>query len=234
MMRKINDPNQLSLEFPDGINQKNENKNEVNNTQMNNEVDIESEKQEILEIKQDDLVSSEKKQKEILENINNSYTGMTYEERCEDIDYLPGRFTYKNDKKDKEWEEKEKNRIFDNGAVFKMRDIINSFRENIYSDVAFNGNFNEKEDARDFGKIKAKVEEFKRRDKISQANNLNRDMGVLRRISNLKNMLDNLDHQKFIDYIDDLKSANKNTCNIIVESNQYSELMEIINNYRKK
>lgn len=137
-------------------------------------------------------------------------------------------------KRDLLWEEKEKNRIFDQGAMSAMRVIINSFKVIVVSDLSFNGNFSEKSDASDFEKIRSKVLEYTRRGDNERVNNLNRGMGVLRRVNNMSKMLDNLDHQKFIDYFDKLNNTNKNTCNVIVQSKQYDELLEIINNYRQK
>ena len=158
----------------------------------------------------------------------------TQEEKDDDNIGIYKAYEHKNNKKDKEWLEKEKNRIFDQGAMSAMRIIIGSFKDIIVIDIAFNANFSEKSDANDFEKIKNKAQEHSRRGDSVTANNLNRGMGVLRRISKIKKMLDNLEHQKLIDYIDDLKNTNKNTCNVIVQSKQYDELMTIINNYRKK
>jgi hypothetical protein len=114
-----------------------------------------------------------------------------------------------------------------------MRGIINDFKDGIVSDIAFNGDFSNKSDALNFDKIKSRAKEHLLRGNKERANSLNRGMGVLRRISNIKKMLEDLKHQKFIDYIDNLKTAEGVTCDIIVKSKQYDQLMDIIRQNRR-
>ena len=216
MRRIIEDPNQLNIEFP-----------EENKTLTND-------KPEALDVEKDkeiDLNESQKAQEEARSNIYSSLDATEYEREDPGAMYKVSE-QYKEDK-NKEWEEKEKGRIFDNATMSVMRGIINDFKDGIVSDIAFNGDFSNKSDALDFDKIKSRAKEYLLRGNKERANSLNRGMGVLRRISNIKKMLEDLKHQKFIDYIDNLKTDKGVTCDIIVQSKQYDQLMDIIRQNRR-
>ena len=216
MRRIIEDPNQLNIEFPE------ENKMVADN------------KPEALDVEKDkeiDLNESQKAQEEARSNIYSSLDATEYEREDPGAMYKVSE-QYKEDK-NKEWEKKEKGRIFDNATMSVMRGIINDFKDGIVSDIAFNGDFSNKCDALDFDKIKSRAKEYLLRGNKERANSLNRGMGVLRRISNIKKMLEDLKHQKFIDYIDNLKTDKGVTCDIIVQSKQYDQLMDIIRQNRR-
>lgn len=216
MRRIIEDPNQLNIEFPE------ENKMVADN------------KPEALDVEKDkeiDLNESQKAQEEARSNIYSSLDATEYEREDPGAMYKVSE-QYKEDK-NKEWKEKEKGRIFDNATMSVMRGIINDFKDGIVSDIAFNGDFSNKSDALDFDKIKSRAKEHLLRGNKERANSLNRGMGVLRRISNIKKMLEDLKHQKFIDYIDNLKTDKGVTCDIIVQSKQYDQLMDIIRQNRR-
>lgn len=216
MRRIIEDPNQLNIEFPE------ENKEVVND------------KPEAFDVEKDkeiDLNESQKAQEEARSNIYSSLDATEYEREDPGAMYKVSE-QYKEDK-NKEWEKKEKGRIFDNATMSVMRGIINDFKDGIVSDIAFNGDFSNKSDALDFDKIKSRAKEYLLRGNKERANSLNRGMGVLRRISNIKKMLEDLKHQKFIDYIDNLKTDKGVTCDIIVQSKQYDQLMDIIRQNRR-
>lgn len=216
MKRITEDPNQLNIEFPE------EGKTVVNNEPESFDVTLD---------KENDLKESQKAQEEALNNIRTFPVETEYER--EDPGEMYKISEHYRENKNKEWEEKEKGRIFDNTTMAVMRGIINNFKDGIISDIAFNGDFYNKDDAYDFDKIKSKVEEYLRRGNKEQANNLNRGMGVLRRISNIKKMLEDLEHQRFINYINSLKTENKPTCDIIVKSKQYDDLIDIIRQNRR-
>lgn len=226
MRKKIYDPNQLNIEFPEeNIDKKEENISK----NIENIENIEKDNLEAFAIAQDkelDLIASQKAQEEALNNINTFPVETEYERDDPGEIYKISERYYDN--KNKERKEKEKGRIFDDASMAIIRGTINDFREKVISDIAFNGNFSDKNDASDFDKIKQKVNEYLRYGREERANKLNQGMGVLRRVSNIKKMLQDFKHQKFIDYMDNLKTDKGVTCSLIVNSKEYDEIMDII------
>jgi len=225
-MRKIiKDPNQLNIEFPEeSAGQKRDDIIKDNN----------SEPFDVAQEKELDLIESQKAQEEALNNIRVSFPARTQEEKDDDLSYVLAHNKKVVSKKDAEWAEKEKGRIFDNTLMLIIGGVINDFREKVISDIASNGKFSDKNDALDFDKIKKKAEECTLLGYRDRASRLNQGMGVLRRISNIKTMLKDLKHQKFIDYMDNLKTDKGVTCGFIVNSKEYDEIMDIIKQYRRK
>lgn len=226
MRKKIYDPNQLNIEFPEeNIDKKEENISK----NIENIENIENDNSEAFAIAQDkelDLIASQKAQEEALNNINTFPAETGYERDDPGEIYKISERYYDN--KNKERKEKEKGRIFDDASMAIIRGTINDFREKVISDIAFNGNFSDKNDASDFDKIKQKVNEYLRYGREERANKLNQGMGVLRRVSNIKKMLQDFKHQKFIDYMDNLKTDKGVTCGLIVNSKEYDKIMDII------
>jgi hypothetical protein len=234
MRKKIYDPNQLNIEFPEENIDKKEEKISENTESIENTKNIENDNLEAFAIAQEkelDLIASQKAQEEALNNINTFPVETGYErDDPGEIYKIPERYY---DNKNKERKEKEKGRIFDDASMAIIRGTINDFREKVISDIAFNGDFSDKNDASDFNKIKQKVSEHLRYGREERANKLNQGMGVLRRVSNIKKMLQDFKHQKFIDYMDNLKTDKGVTCGLIVNSKEYDEIMDIIKQNRR-
>lgn len=234
MRKKIYDPNQLNIEFPEeNIDKKEENISE-NTKSIENTKNIENDNLEAFAIAQEkelDLIASQKAQEEALSNIRTFPAPTEDEKEDSAVIYKIPTVYYENKRKEKK--EKEKGRIFDDVNMAIMRETINNFREKIISDIAFNGDFSDKNDALDFNKIKQKVNEYLRYGRVERANRLNQGMGVLRRVSNIKKMLQEFKHQKFIDYMDNLKTDKGVTCGLIVNSKEYDEIMDIIKQNRR-
>lgn len=215
MRRRIEDPNQLNIEFPE------ENK------------EVTNDKPEIFDVNQDkdtDLRESQKIQEEVLHDIRTSFPARTEDERDDDNDYVRN---YNVSWKDIKRNTKKDVLIFDEEAISLLKEAINSFKSGIVSDIMFNANLEDRNEAGNFDRINKKILEYERYGDKERVGILKTDKNILEKVGEIINLLDKNKHTEFIKYIESLKNISGGDCLVIVKSKQYDELMDIIRQNRR-